>query len=97
MTEIVLAPQNFKKRGWILVRDDKFWGEIYPEDRSHGGDSAMYGWTNDIRKAQIAEHEKKPTHKGWFTYAGNTSEIRRMSEGEWVQVEILTTLTLTTV
>ena len=21
MTEIVLAPQNFKKRGWILVRD----------------------------------------------------------------------------
>ena len=97
MTEIVLAPQNFRKRGWILVRDDKFWGEIYPEDRSHGGGSAMYGWTNDIRKAQIAKHEKKPPHKGWFTYAGNTSEIRRMSEGEWVQVEILTTLTLTTV
>ena len=97
MTEIVLAPQNFKKRGWILVRDDKFWGEIYPEDRSHGGGSAMFGWTNDIRKAQIAEHEKKPTHKGWFTYASNASEIKRMSEGEWVQVEILTTLTLTTV
>ena len=58
MTEIVLAPQNFIKRGWILVRDNKFWGEIYPEDRSHGGGSAMYGWTNDIRKAQIAEHEK---------------------------------------
>ncbi len=97
MTEIVLAPQNFNKRGWILVRGDKFWGEVYPEDRSHGGGSALYGWTNDIRKAQIAEHEKKPPHKGWFTYAGNTSEIERMSEGEWVQVEILTTLTLTAV
>lgn len=97
MTEIVLAPQNFKKCGWILVRDDKFWGEVYPGDRSHGGGSALYGWTNDIRKAQISEHEKKPPHKGWFTYAGNTSEIERMSEGEWVQVEILTTLTLTTV
>ena len=63
MTEIVLAPQNFIKRGWILVWDNKFWGETYPEDRGHGGGPAMYGWTNDIRKAKIAEHDKNHSIK----------------------------------
>lgn len=42
-TELVLAPQKHKKRGWVLVFDNKFWGETSPEDRSHGGGGAGYG------------------------------------------------------
>lgn len=93
-TELVLAPQKHKKRGWILVFDNKFWGETTPEDRSHGGGGAGYGWTNNISKVCVAQRDKMPTTKGYFTYAANTYEIDRMSKGEWVQVEVTTCYSL---
>ena len=52
-TELVLAPQKYKKRGWVLVLDNKFWGETTPEDRSHGGGRAGYGLINFLNHQHI--------------------------------------------
>ena len=82
------------KAGWVLRKGDKFWGMLYPADRSHGGGSAIYGWTNDLEHISVDNGEKMPRSKVWFTNL-NSCRGYDQTEGEWVRVEIKTTHSVT--
>ena len=77
--------QTKVKHGWVLKRGDKYWGMICPAD---GKSSEIYGWTSELRDICISEGPTKPSNKSRFTYAGDPKEIRQMSEGEWVYMEL---------
>lgn len=79
-------------RGWVLKFEDKYWGEVYPEDRGHGGGCAIKGWTDNLSKIDISVRDSKPPNKGWFTYQGNTSDLKKMNLGDWVLIDHTTTV-----
>lgn len=79
MEQKVLSKSTIVTEGWVLEKDGKYWGEIYPGD---GHCDASMGWTDDLTKISFSKGKKKPPHKGWFTYTGS-HYIREMEKGEW--------------
>lgn len=68
--------------GWVMMKEGKFWGEVYPSD---GKSMAVMDWVDSFENARISKGKEKPPTKTWFTYSGSPYEAE-MQEGEWVYV-----------
>lgn len=78
------------KRGWALQYDGKYWSEFPSYDAKC---VAPQGWGDDVRYIQISCRDEMPPSKTWFTYTNSPYE-KEMKKGEWVFVEIRTSLSL---
>jgi hypothetical protein len=87
--------QETVRRGWVLKKGNEYWGLVHPEDSSHGGNCAIYGWVTDITKVQMSDREKKPKSKSYFVNPCDVDDVVETSKGEWVLVEFKTEYTLT--
>lgn len=93
----MVKSQVKKVEGWVMKCGDKYWGEVYPTDHSHGGGCAQNGWTDNIEKIKISVQTKKPPTKHWFTSSNNIWECEKLSKGDWVHVKLEVQHTLSVV
>jgi hypothetical protein len=76
--------------GWVMMKEGKFWGEVYPSD---GKSMATMGWVDSFENARISKGKEKPPTKTWFTYTGHPDSIK-LNQGEWVYFTQTKTTTL---